>query len=184
MKNFLPTFGLFLILCIPVSATEQAGAGTGLAISTQTPPKKRVHFNNVFKKTDFPFLYQPYLPDKQTECRTADDTWSQSLQLCFSPSGKSDSSHQLGRWNGELYLIKKTSTVAEFLFINPVSGTVFPEDELPSSELEKIQYFNDIRMFSALNAAIEMTYRALVQKRKKILPLLFFASLLITATSG
>jgi hypothetical protein len=161
MKNFLTIFACTLTACIPLSATDAKIAGR------ETPPKKRVQFGNVIKQTDLPFLYKPYLPDKHAESRTATDEWISTVQLCFSPSGQSDSAHQLGLWNGELYLIKKNSTVVEFFEIDKHTGRALLTDELPSVCLEDICYFNDITMFEILNGALKRTSAALRQKIRR-----------------
>jgi hypothetical protein len=161
MKNFLTIITCILIACIPLNATDEA------ITKVEHTPKKRVQFGNVIKQTDLPFLYKPYLPDKHAESRTATDEWVSTVQLCFSPSGQSDSAHQLGLWNDQLYLIKKNSTVVEFFEIDKHIGRAFLIDELPSVRLEEIRYFNNIRMFEMLNGALKNTSAALREKIRR-----------------
>jgi len=131
-------------------------------------PLPRVRFDHVLHSIEFPYLYKPYLPDQIAESKKVTGTYSETVKFCFSPSGMSDSKHQLVLMDNQLYLLAIRDTQkSNMLLIDPCTGNT---TEVPNAIIKslrtssthtqsRIQYFHDITYFRQLNALIHTIAR-------------------------
>jgi hypothetical protein len=150
-----------ILMILPLIMALISFSTINMLATDDVRPRPRVSFGHVLQSIEFPYLYKPYLPDQIAESKKATGAYTQTVKLCFSPSGMSDSKHQLVLMDDQLYLLAIRDTKkSKMLLIDPCTGNT---TEMPDSIIKKlrnssaytqsrIQYFNEITYFQQLNA--------------------------------
>jgi hypothetical protein len=150
-----------ILMILPLIMTLISFSTINMLATEDARPRPRVSFGHVLNPTEFPYLYKPYLPDQIAESKKVTGTYSETVKLCFSPTGTSGSKHQLVLMTNELYLLAIRDTKkSQMLHIDPCTGNT---TEMPDTIIKRlrnssahtqsrIEYFNDITYFQQLNA--------------------------------